>query len=244
MKHYLLFAFIFVSLPCFATSSKVATGDNWPPYSDKSLPGYGISTQIVQAVFDQMGEPLELEWAPWKRTFVDTTRNLYLGAFPFAKNPEREKKVFFSDPIVVDKTLYFTRADETLDFGNVSSHKKTMICRPIGYYVDFLKDDIGAGRIVLERAEDLKGCFKMLQRRPEVKAVVVLDLVGWAYIKKEAWLDPKKFKSFNNNVLAESKFYFVVGKTRPKAQSFLEKFNRALGQIKSNQQYSKIVSGI
>jgi polar amino acid transport system substrate-binding protein len=54
-----------LSMPAAATELRLVTGDNYPPFVGKDLPGGGLLTQIVRAALAQQQLEHSLDWRPW-----------------------------------------------------------------------------------------------------------------------------------------------------------------------------------
>ncbi len=52
--------------PVWAEKITLVTGE-FPPYTSKTLEHRGFSTEIVSAVFQEMGKEVEYKFYPWRR---------------------------------------------------------------------------------------------------------------------------------------------------------------------------------
>ncbi len=66
----------------------------WAPYTSEKMDGGGFATELVRAVFAEMGYKLKVKFYPCSRAikYVDAGREL--GVFPFFINEERKNILF------------------------------------------------------------------------------------------------------------------------------------------------------
>jgi polar amino acid transport system substrate-binding protein len=76
------------------------TLQEYPPYMGEKLPYQGLLTRVVVAAFAQQKIGVKLESVPNRRAIDGVRMGLYSGGFGWAKNPEREKDLFYTDPVL------------------------------------------------------------------------------------------------------------------------------------------------
>lgn len=152
---YVVAFFVIVSVvigahPALATD-RLVTGDDYAPFTGRSLPNQGLASDIVSRVFDLMRRPVELEFKPWKRGYADTLDGIYLGTFPYGRNPDREKLFHYSEPLYRFGQYFFTLADSDIDYQNESDLQGRRVCLPQGYNPTVLGKYNENGTITLVR---------------------------------------------------------------------------------------------
>lgn len=55
---------------------------SWPPYTGKELPGGGVSTRILQEVFEEAGVTFSIEWLSREQAMLSAKKGLCQGVFP------------------------------------------------------------------------------------------------------------------------------------------------------------------
>ena len=100
-----------VPVPPTATAPAIleiplATGE-WEPYTAEKIEGQGAFTEIVSAVFKEMGQPVKYQFYPWKRAEAETLAGNVFAAFPYIVTDERKKDYEFSDPILMTAGKFF-----------------------------------------------------------------------------------------------------------------------------------------
>lgn len=74
--------------------------DDWPPFVSHSLPGEGMSASLVSAIYERLGETVQYDYFPWKRTMqIGLGSPRYAGLMAVWRTAEREKLCHFSVPI-------------------------------------------------------------------------------------------------------------------------------------------------
>ncbi|ODN41959.1 substrate-binding periplasmic protein, partial [Piscirickettsia litoralis] len=126
--------FIFILITPYTFSSiKLATGNNYPPFSDESLPNGGIATQLVKEITRNMGiSSIMIDFKPWKRGYQETLDHQYLATFPYGKNSERQKKFYYSKAIFTVDSYFWVRTNSHLNKNNFFK-EKLIFCVPLGY---------------------------------------------------------------------------------------------------------------
>lgn len=105
----LLYSLLFaLCLPLQAAPLALTSGNDYAPFADQDLPGGGLATRVVRAVFERLGEPIRIDWLPWKRGYALTLEGRYAATFPYIHSPEREALFHYSEPIFVGKSYLYT----------------------------------------------------------------------------------------------------------------------------------------
>src|SRR6185312_10243866 len=74
--------------------------EDWPPYVTSALPGNGLTGAMISAVLERLGDTLDVDYFPWKRTVEYGLHNpLYAGYMAVWRTPERDKLCYFSSPV-------------------------------------------------------------------------------------------------------------------------------------------------
>ncbi len=103
--------------------------DHFPPYQYLTPDGEarGSSYEVVQAVFDRLRIPIQVEFLPWKRAIKTAKKGAATGVFSCGYKKERESFVHYSAPIsyatkgiIVKKTYQGSPISALKDLHNVS----------------------------------------------------------------------------------------------------------------------------
>ncbi len=191
-----LFSYIF-PFPCFPESYILATED-YPPFNmsksvnNSNITGIeitGLSTDIVNELFNRAGIPIKLEIYPWKRAINLAEYKKGCGVYSTTRTPKREKRFKWVGPIVSHYWTLFTMRDSQITLQSLEDAKKfkiggyngdalTLFLEEQGIPVDAVpKDDLNIqklfwGRIDLWVAGSLLGVYRAQNESIEIKAVL------------------------------------------------------------------------
>jgi polar amino acid transport system substrate-binding protein len=104
-------------------------GTQWPPFISRSLPGQGLSVEIVSAVLIRAGYEVDMVFAPWKRVMKGIEQGKYDVSLAIWKSPQREKHMRFSDPYFVNQLVGIHHKDSQLgmaDLDDALSHSASL----------------------------------------------------------------------------------------------------------------------
>lgn len=126
LKTKFLFAMT-LFIPSFfslATSISIAT-NQWAPYINGEHKPLGTAADILKQVLGQKDISVNWRYQNYDLTMELVANNKQPAAFPYFKNPERENRVLFSQPIFsVTNRVYYNRQRETaLDLSKLNGHK-------------------------------------------------------------------------------------------------------------------------
>lgn len=161
----------FVLVCCFlgaaagAETVSLTTGQDDPPFTDRTRADGGIATRLVLAVFHTMGYETQLDWLPWRRGYSLTKSGVYQASFPYLKTPEREHDFIYSDVIFSDASYLWNRAGDTLSAEDPGGFKNKTICVPQGFHSPLLvtlSALIDSGEVKIERPDTPEKCVQML----------------------------------------------------------------------------------
>lgn len=217
----------------------LATGPDYKPFTDPSLPAGGLATEMVQAVLDRAGLAHGLQWVPWKRAETGAAEGTYDATFPYFKTPERATVFHYSDPVFTVEARLFARQDAP-DATSVEDLEGRILCSPLGYAVArSLEPAVAEDRIGRAMPLDMTKCFRMLDAG-RVDMVESNPLQGWDLVESLGY-DRTAFKMLT--FVADRKdLHFIVSRAHPRATELLDAFNRALAEMRDDGSYDAIVA--
>ncbi|WP_394182182.1 LysM peptidoglycan-binding domain-containing protein [Yoonia maritima] len=226
----------------------LVTGSGYAPFTDESMEGGGIYTQLVRAAMDTV-EPKATtsiifvnDWGSHLETLLPS--NAFDGAFPWLRPnceaPEtltedsiaRCENFLHSDPfyeiidgLVVDATSPLATTQDYADFHG------TTICLPQDYTDALLAaDGLVEPTITLSRPAEPEDCIQQLNAG-EVQAVSMEQRQASDIITRLG-LDEKFI--FNPNLNNVSTLAVYVGKDNPDAEQIIALLNEGLNEIREN----------
>ncbi len=218
---------------------RLATGDDYKPFTDQGLPQGGMITAIVDHIFKTMGYEPEIEFHSWSRGYDLSEQAVFLGTFPYVKTPERLEEFHFSDPLYTIVTRFFVRADADLVFERDADLKGLTVCKPLGYNLTDIQVFLDQDIIKLQRPNTMESCFSML-RLGRVDLVPINEHVGWE-VACHVSAGEDLFRVLDKS-LQEDGLHFIVSKQHPEALDILQRFNAALQNMSNDGSLDAIVN--
>jgi len=237
-----LFAALFLSCNFSASAQDkliaLVTGNDYPPFTDSTMPEGGLAVPLIKAVFNNQKSTVSIAWKPWKRGYLETRSGRYAGTFPYRPTAEREEDFLFSDPVFHLKEVIVSRKPESFHPRNYQELVRKTVCLPIGYApgkaMQALMDN---AKIDVFRPKNMDGCFKAISR---FHNLIIKTHKYLAYHQlKEKELNPA---DFDITFMQDSSYtlHFIVSKQYPNAKELMERFNKGLINIKKNGEFQKI----
>jgi len=224
----ILFLLLLISFNNHAETLQLVTGE-FPPFVGKELKNGGTTSKIIKLIFAKMDMPVQIHFKPWKRGYLETLNGQYLGTFPYTKNKEREKYVYFSDAIYDLEEHFFALRKTNLNYTKLEDLANLTICKPIGYNLFDLKQLSEDKIITLARPKSMIHCFKMLALG-RVDLVMTNPSIG-SHLIKQTFAHP------NDVIQLEKSFvniahHLIIPKSYPQGKAIINRFNHTLKQLK------------
>lgn len=237
------------------------TADNFSPYTDRSLPEGGLTTNLISAGMKLIknqpnsGFDYDISWVNDWSSHLDPllSSKAFDVGFPWSRpdceHPDeldangklRCSKFFFSDPLYENVTSVFVMKDSPIAFNQDEEILGKNLCRPKGHFT-YLFDKGGRHwlkekKITLTQPQIVEDCFRLLESG-KVDAVVVSDFVGRAAAASIKLTD--KIKILQRPMSIDS-FHAIVFKAHPNASSILYYINSSLAKLRERGDFDKIV---
>lgn len=232
------------------------TGNDFPPFTDESLPGRGLFTELVETAAHRANseKTVEVQFVnDW-----DAHLDLLLpalafdGSFPWSKpdcdqpdalsahDRNRCEKYDFSEPFYEVVDGFFARKGS--EYETALKHEElfgSRICRPEGYSTGHL-DAAGLTEptVKLYRPDQVSDCFQALM----AGSVDVISLDSLVAADNIASLGLQNEVVENQNLGDVNELYVVVNKKHPRAKETLDLLNAGLREMVSSGEWYDIVS--
>lgn len=217
----------------------IMTTGEWAPFTSESMEGYGFFTEIVTAVFEEMGRPPQYEFYPWQRAEQAIRDGNAWAAFPYSYNEERAQTFAFSDAVADSTTVFFYYKPhmEAIEWEDLADLKPYRIGGVLGYFYEEPLEEAGLTTDYVG-SEDL--ALQKLQAG-RVDLVPMTPLVAWIQINT---LFPEEVDNFGTleKPLAETTLHLMIRKDDASAVQLMEQFNAALQAIKEKGAYQEILA--
>lgn len=202
---------------------------NFPPYTyseDNQIKGLGI--ELAQKIFADAGMDVRFTIEPNYAKTVHTIKSGQGDGFLLAsQNGERDRFARFSNPLVINRWVWYTLADSTLQPTDKAFKQQALISTHFNTNTHkwLIKNDYK-----VEAAMDLPMLPEMLVRE-RVDAVFIAELV-FDQALAESNLDPKLFKK---HIEIEKPFGIYISKQYLKRHpDTLERINKSIEEVLSS----------
>ncbi|NHB77920.1 transporter substrate-binding domain-containing protein [Rhodobacter calidifons] len=231
------------------------TGNGYAPFADKSLPGGGMMTQLVEmAIFRaDPAIPYNLSFVSDWQAHIDALlpSGAYDLSFPWIR-PDCESGMLspgdqvrcndfaFSGPFYEIVDAYFaTRDSGLLGATSYAEFERKRICRPEGFTAGVLEAaGLTASTVTLVRGENVKECFRALAAG-EVDLVSVDSEVGDATIAKLGLISTIGQNPHLSTILS---LHVIAHKSNPRAVAMLGKLDAGVIEMYESGEWYDIVS--
>lgn len=233
--------FCMVSTSEAETTLIITTGEYPPFISERSEDSF--LTDLFHEIGKEMGVTFQFRFRPWRRCEAEVERLEAWGAIPYSRNPEREKKFYFSDDwLIIGRSLFFAYTPDgrkqQIPYEKLSDLKGYRIGGILGYYYEkwFREAALDVEYIASEELN-----FRKLQGG-RIDLFPVGEAAGWYQIKK---LFPpeevEKFFTLTKPLTVGIGDFLMTSRQYPNARHLLNRFNLALKRLKEKGVYQKIL---
>ncbi|MDX5373134.1 MAG: transporter substrate-binding domain-containing protein [Pseudomonadaceae bacterium] len=218
-----------------AAPLKLVTGDQYPPFTGRSLPDGGMLTELVLRALQETGQQPQLAWQPWKRGYLATLRGQYDATFPYLPSPQREAEFLFSAPLYETTQKLFSRSEDQLEADHLAGKR---LCLPLGWQPpEPLLALLASGQLQRHEPQDLATCAKLVALGRD-DFFVADDLLGQQALR-HAGVHSRLRQS--QTTLARNRLHLIVPRNRPGAQALMDSFNAGLQRLRDDGTYAQIV---
>ncbi|MGB7242112.1 MAG: transporter substrate-binding domain-containing protein [Sulfitobacter sp.] len=232
------------------------TGNDFPPFTDESLPSRGLFTELVETAAYRAAPQQSLnvkfvnDWDAHLETLLPAMA--FSGSFPWSRpdceqpatlstgDKNRCDNYLYSDPFYEIVDGYFARNGS--GYETATSHDELIganICRPEGYSTGPL-DQVGLREpeVKLVRPVNVSTCFEELF----IGTVDIVAIDSQVAVETIAALGLKNEITENPNLGAVDALYVLVHKDQERAAETLDILNRGLREMQESGEWFEIVS--
>ncbi len=216
--------------------------DEWPPFTSKSLEGYGMSAEIVTAAMEASDLVCIYQFRPWARAFEMTKHGDAWGTFPWIDQTDRRASFEYSDPINTVKYMAFYKKENPILKGKLPTYKQLQDLKAyrfggvFGYYYESIFEK---EHFTYDLSTSLQSAFEMLDSQ-KTDLVIEDEAVGWHTIQELYGDRTTEFETLEVP-LEQKALYVLVNRTTPEAADQLKRFNEGLKIIRENGAYEGIM---
>ncbi|OZG72330.1 hypothetical protein BTA51_16485 [Hahella sp. CCB-MM4] len=231
---------IFLSISVHAKETITVGSGEWPPYTGVELKEGGFCTHILREALSDYD--LEIVYLPWKRasqSVMDGELDITLCWIP---NEERLKNFIFTDPLMVNKKVFFHRKDFKFDWNTIDDLKNYRIGTALGYsYGDEFDKAAKEKRITIEPVtDDATNLKKLLLGRIDLFPVEMV--VGYTTLYEIFPSSQARLITNHEKALLRSSYHVMISRNIPqeRALKILSSFNEGIKRLKESGEYEKL----
>lgn len=221
---------------------RISSGE-FPPWSSEQLPHGGYVNQIVQEAFGNQGIAVEFVYLPWRRAFEEARQGKFDATSYWFTNTERRETMLFSEPLVLNRTVFFQRAeDRPIEWNTFDDLSPYKLSATIGFtYTEEFYAAIAQDRLKpVMVPSDLQNLKLLIAKRTDLFAT---DEMSGYFMAAQLSLDPRKLRVVKKPMV-EHPGYLLVSRLHPQADELLRRFNQGLANLKKSGRYTEIMNRI
>jgi polar amino acid transport system substrate-binding protein len=224
--------------PARADAIAIAGCENYAPYSDATLPGFGFANDLTAQILRQAGYDPTVTMLPWLRALEGTEAGTFdvLPSTWYTEN--RAKTLLFSAPIAESRLVFVKPADSPFEFRSLEDLRGLAVGIVSGYTYepDFMTSSlfqrsavtdivlnlrmVAARHIDLTLDDELTLRFIIHSRTPELAPLLTLT----------------------HGVLSEQPLFVAISRKRPDADKLLAVFNAGLARMRADGSYRRLLA--
>jgi polar amino acid transport system substrate-binding protein len=163
MKTPLSIFLLLCSFPVYSQTKLVTAV--YPPYVTlEQGKASGIAVKIVKRVFEKLGQPLEINIAPFVRAMDDTSSGKFDGIFPIFKTAEREEFASYMTEMLFEQNIVIMGKRVSNKIWNKNVLEHVSLCLVDGFSYGGLMDSmLKYGKFkTVERVKTPIQCLRLL----------------------------------------------------------------------------------
>ncbi|WP_243020381.1 substrate-binding periplasmic protein [Simplicispira sedimenti] len=214
--------------------------EEFPPYNyTENGRITGLSTEVVEAVFKELGWQGQFQSMPWARAYETARTTPGVLIYSIGRTPERDKS--FKWVGVIAPTVYYL-------YGRPGYHYRVDSLEAAkNYQIGTVNEDVGEQFLVkrgFEKGKHLQSSVKYEHNYQKLKAgrvdLWIMSELTASYLARQAGDDPQQtlLKVYRIPELSSEGYYMAFGAQTPDVT--VESFRKALDALRSNGTYDRL----
>lgn len=216
------------------------TNGEWPPYLSETLPHYGLASRIVTEAFARKGVKVEYGFFPWARALnIAEAGDEWDGAAVWLRNPEREQKFYYSEPVLDSGYTFFHLKSFDFQWATIDDLRGLRIGATLDYdYGAPFTEAEQAGIIAVERvASDEQNLEKLIKGRIDIFPVT--PEVGFSMLQKNFSAEEVALVTYHPTYLRSDPLYLLLSRQNPENEALIALFNAGLQELKDSGEFER-----
>ncbi len=247
MKNVILFSLVMMlmSINVNAQEKITVVTEELPPFQIQLKNGSigGMSTEIVQALIDEVGVDATIKIYPWARAYQTALKKKNVLIYSIMRNKEREKLFKWVGSIIPLKIyLYKLKKRNDIVINNINDAKKYKIGLVIGDVRAQYFKKLGGFNIDLV-SDDVLNIIKLLKNRIDIIADGEIILAYRFKTNKRLWESGYKYSDIEKVLyLPELSLELYLAFSKLTSDELVGRFIKALEKLKAEGKYDKIIN--
>jgi polar amino acid transport system substrate-binding protein len=133
---------VFTSASSLSKTLTVAIGE-FPPHTSGLNPDYQRLQQPVTEVFESLGYDVKYTYTSWARALKGVKSGKFDITYPWFETEERKAEFVVSEPLLVQKVVFFHRKDNNFDWQKNEDLEKYVLGSVVDYTARKVLFDMG-----------------------------------------------------------------------------------------------------
>ncbi|QFY41673.1 transporter substrate-binding domain-containing protein [Candidatus Methylospira mobilis] len=237
IKMLLLFTLALICGPVFAVEPLRIVGDEWPPYVDESLPGNGLSVEIVTEALKKSGYATHFALEDLSRAIAGARIGVYDVVSNIWYSEDAATDLDFTDPYLSNEMCFIKRKGVDIEYAFLSD-LRGMVVGVVKDY-PYPREFVMAGDIIKIPVPTMLPALNALAAG-QINLVLGdrrdIDFLLAKFMPQEA-----KTLEYMPPCFPKNDLFAAVSKTNPNHAKITQDFNAALKRMKTDGSYQFIL---
>jgi len=239
--HRLFLTLLLCASNALAGSTLVLTLQDYPPFMGDSLPAKGLLSAAVVGVFERAGYHIVLDPVPNNRAIEAPQRGLADGSFGWAKTPERERGLYYTEPVMSLRMVFCQRTGKNYPWHTLADLSPYLIGTTLGnFYSDQFDSLVKAGTLHTDTApSDDANLRKLLIGRIDLFPI---DAEVGPYLMRRT-LSPHDQTALTcqDKAYWSAPLHVVISKKHADGPKIVADFDHALAQMQHSGELARLI---
>ncbi|MBV8047123.1 MAG: transporter substrate-binding domain-containing protein [Paludibacterium sp.] len=225
-----------------STMNVVLSNDEYPPYVSERLPGFGVLSRVVTEAFKLQNVQVRYVFFPNNRTLQSARTGAVDGSLGWAKTPERQRDLLYTDPVMNLRMVFFQRKDHPVKWQQLRDLAGYRIGATTGNtYSDEFAQLQQAGVLKVETAPDDVANFRKLMAG-HLDLFPIDAEVGAMLLMQAFSAGQRQQIEMQGTPFWSAPMHVVIWKGQPQAAELVRRFNLGLQQLRRTGEFNRLVS--
>ena len=210
--------------------------NEWPPFIGRSIPGRGLSVELVSQVFKLAGYQVEMTFTPWRKVSEGLSEGKFDLSVAAWKNKNRQKTLLFSEPYFHNQLVVIT-TDKNVDTLAEFQRRLSQDKQSVG-----IMQDYAYGELIPKNSQTVshKKYTPLLRKLAGKKLDMALSDLNVAQYYLNSHANLKTHLKISKQPIYSRSLHISMLKKHPVAHKVISDFNRALKVFQASKANKKL----